>query len=737
MAAYGGPVRARAAADGQSREISVAGVSASFFPQFTRGGCGVGNFSSGWDSGAGEAEVVLSERLAAKLFGGASRALGRTIALNNVQYRVVGVAPSEFLGLWEEADAWVSPQKMIALGDGLRFADSHAESGVPVEVISWKREPIFFALTASPRLLAKANSAALERIVQAPENRRFHLHFNRGLTKDPVRDAMLLNLARLTFLVAAMLIMAAGLNYAGLLLAQAPQQAEEVRLKRILGASAARLAMDAMLGPAFTVLASFLIGAGGTAVFLAILGRQALRTLPTGSISRLAVSRVSATELCSVCLFACAIALVPALRLLSEGGAPRLGYTSTGGKWAGFAIRAMVAAQMACCIVVCLLAWTMAQAVRGLSATKLGFDPNHLTAIEIGTATKDAVVSFSVGGGNDFPFADFARGVLAGAKQAAPAVHSIAASSCAPFGQPMRALTVLRLDRGAQQAASIHYCGVTQGYFQTMGNPIYRGRAFSADKFADAVAEAIVNRQAAREIWPGEDPLHKSVRIEDPNSTISFTAEIVGIADDMRFAGPTSSPEATIFLPLRENVFALSFPLYFLVQGSQSSVALSELIRQQAEASIPNMGVTATYRIDERLEASFLEWRARLFLPIAGAGMLALIAYLGMYAALMHTANSRRREIAVRLCFGASRWDIRRAMLAQALQCGVPALGLSLICWRVLFQLAARQWMGGALWSWTAAGAAPLAVLAIALGIALLPANAAAQTSPAHMLKEQ
>jgi predicted permease len=724
MAAYGGPVRVRLLVHGESREISVSGVSASFFQGFTRGSLFLGNIASGWDSGAGDHEVVLTESLASHSFGSGNAALGQTVTLNGGSYRVIGVAPRGFAGLWAETDAWVAPEKMIALGNQTRAV---------TDPLSWKITPIFFVLTASS---AESNRSALEHFVHTPENLRFHLHYNDGLTKDPVQDARLRNWAQLTFLVAVTVILAAGLNYAALLLAQAPRQAEEIRLKRILGAGTLSLILEGIPGPAFVVFTSFLLAVAGTALALTFIGKEALALLPAGSISWQNVMRIFAIEFGAVWVLAVAIALVPALRLLREAGAPRLGYTSTGGKWAGIAMRSMVALQMASCLVMCLLAWTMVQAVRVLSDTTLGFEPGHLTAIEIGPVTKNTVVNFQVGGDEDFPFATFTRGVLQGARESTPDLRSVAAASCAPFGQAMKALTVQRLDQSATPSASIHYCGVTQSYFQTMGNPVYRGRGFSRDEFIHPVTEAIVNRQLARELWPGQDPLHRSIRIEDPNSPVKFDAEIVGIVDDMRFAGVTSSPEATLFLPLRENVFALAFPLYFLLKGNQSPVALSELIRQQAVVSMPTFGVTAIYRVDERLETSFLEQKARTFLPVTGAIMVALIAYLGLYAVLMYAVNSRRREIAVRLCFGASRWDIRRTMLRQALECAMAALGLSLIGWRVLVQLATRQWIGSASWSWTAVGTISVAILTISIGIAMVPANAAARTSPAQMLKE-
>ncbi|WP_263356923.1 ABC transporter permease [Acidicapsa ligni] len=357
IAAYGGPVRARLLAHGQGREISVSGVSSSFFPGFTRGGVFAGSFAPGWDNGSGEPEVVLAESLAKQLFGSVHSALGQDATLNGGQYRVIGVAPRSFTGLWAETDAWVAPEKMIALGNGSRAAASNTRSqSASAERISWKMEPIFFVLTASSTPTVQGNRIALERFAHAPENRRFHLHLSDGLTNDPVRDAKLRSWSHLTFIVAVTLIVAAGLNYAGLLLAQAPRQAEEIRLKRILGARTLRLIAEGMCGPAFTVLASFLLAAAGTILSLIFFGKQAAVLLPAGSISWPNVTHTLAVELAAVCLLAAAIALLPALRLLREGGAPRLGYTSTGDKWTGIAMRSMVAVQMASCIVMCLLA---------------------------------------------------------------------------------------------------------------------------------------------------------------------------------------------------------------------------------------------------------------------------------------------------------------------------------------------------------------------------------------------
>ena len=70
----------------------------------------------------------------------------------------------------------------------------------------------------------------------------------------------------------------------------------------------------------------------------------------------------------------------------------------------------------------------------------------------------------------------------------------------------------------------------------------------------------VINRSLANELWPG-DPLDHVVRLEEPAWSLQFDAEIVGVTEDMRFSGLTSTPDATVFLPLRGNAFTLSFPV--------------------------------------------------------------------------------------------------------------------------------------------------------------------------------
>ena len=70
---------------------------------------------------------------------------------------------------------------------------------------------------------------------------------------------------------------------------------------------------------------------------------------------------------------------------------------------------------------------------------------------------------------------------------------------------------------------------VDEGYFETMGIPILRGRGFLASDTADSPRVAIVNEQFAKHFWPGADAVGKHIRLD---SSAGTPVEIVGVARD-------------------------------------------------------------------------------------------------------------------------------------------------------------------------------------------------------------
>lgn len=172
--------------------------------------------------------------------------------------------------------------------------------------------------------------------------------------------------------------------------------------------------------------------------------------------------------------------MAPVLRAIRPSGTPDTGYTATGGKWVKRSMQMIVTLQLASCILMCLLAGTLVRGVFALSRLPLGFSPDHLSVIEAGPASREAGISFSVGGEGDFPYAALTRSLLREADAALPDTQSIAAASCAPYGQTMRALRIQSLDLGSSTS------GTSARFFLSAASPSAFSRPWERLSIADA-----------------------------------------------------------------------------------------------------------------------------------------------------------------------------------------------------------------------------------------------------------
>src|SRR6185503_15312412 len=90
---------------------------------------------------------------------------------------------------------------------------------------------------------------------------------------------------------------------------------------------------------------------------------------------------------------------------------------------------------------------------------------------------------------------------------------------------------------------------VDEGYFDAMGVPIVRGRAFQRTDDSTARRVAIVNEHFANHYWPGTDAIGKRIRLGASDGT---PVEIVGIAKTLRYRYTTERPIDFVYLPLAQ-----------------------------------------------------------------------------------------------------------------------------------------------------------------------------------------
>jgi predicted permease len=209
---------------------------------------------------------------------------------------------------------------------------------------------------------------------------------------------------------------------------------------------------------------------------------------------------------------------------------------------------------------------------------------------------------------------------------------------------------------------------VSPEYFDTLGIPIIRGRAFTQQDRADTRGVAIINEAMAHQYWPNQDPIGRRFRFDENSGVL----EVIGIARDAKFISLTQNPQPHIYLPLLQN-YTPVMTLYVRTAGDEDGVR--EAVRakvQSLDRQLPLEVTTASAIIDKSLWAPKM---AAALLSIFGALAL-LLATIGIYSIVAFTVHQRGPEIGLRMALGAQRSDIFWLIVREGMT--VVALGISL-----------------------------------------------------------
>src|SRR5262249_3684456 len=92
----------------------------------------------------------------------------------------------------------------------------------------------------------------------------------------------------------------------------------------------------------------------------------------------------------------------------------------------------------------------------------------------------------------------------------------------------------------------------SDGYLETLGVQLIRGRSFTRQEAKQEAAVAVISESTAGRFWPAEDPLGKHLSL-DLHYQNKFTAfEVIGIAKDTRFTNIAAIDELHVYLPSAE-----------------------------------------------------------------------------------------------------------------------------------------------------------------------------------------
>lgn len=684
-------------------------------------------FSIDEDRSGGANAIIISHDLWQTRLGGDPDVLTQTLRVNSEVRPIVGVMPPGFAAPYRESDYWIPMQA----------DDLLAEVGLPTGTRTLSFLNVVGRLSGMNVPVAEASLQTLVDRIDTEVGREDPTPVRVLSLQESVVGDVGLTLWVLMGAVALVMIVACA-NVAGLSLSRTNARSREAAVRSALGATRAHLMRLVFTESLVLALAAAALGA-----FVAFgLSRVVVALAPPG-LPRLDEISLTATGL----LFAVGLTvvaallfgLIPAIRTSRPQLAEAMSSGSRGSSANRRAMRPqrlLVVGQVATAVVLLCGATLLGNSLTRLMTVERGFDEGGVLVATVLPSEARYETPEQI----DLLYEEILTNV-----RALPSVVSASSTYSPPlYGNEFR--TRIRLEE-EDESVEGHWAGtviIRDGYFETSGTRLLRGRTFSPDDRLGEPLVAIVNETMAESLWPGEDPIGRRFHF---NGGLSGSADsfdraffpregytVVGIAEDIRRTDLGQAPAPEYYRPHKQITWGTQF---VLVRSSGDPAALAGPIREavrRVDRTIPEPEIrTQADQVSESLAAP----RFRTLLVGGFAVLTCLLAMVGLYAVMAMAVAQRTREMGVRLALGATPGSLRRSVLGGGIR--LVAAGVVLGLFGAFF---GTRWITSLLFEVTTSDPLSYAFVVgltgiVALSACYVPAARASRVDPVISLKAE
>ena len=684
-------------------------------------------------------EIVVSDGLWKRAFGGDPGVLDKTVRMDTDLYRIVGVMPPAF-----DAPGRIGEERNIEVWAATSFYGTPSPDHPPRNP---RNLPTAIARLKPGMTLASAQSRvdALVAAVQKEFPQDYPLEAGWRVRLLPLKERVVGSIRQsllLLFGAVGLVLLIGCVNVANLLLARSSARAREMSVRQALGAGRKRLICQLLTE---SLLLS-LLGGGVGLLILFCTEALLLRALPQ-SLPRLnAVSINWAVLLFALLVSLCTgvvFGLAPGLHVgrvdLTTALKEAVRGSSGSGKQARTR-RLLVAAEFALSLVLMIAAGLLLHSFWDLLNVRLGFHTENVIAVR----TRLPAPNYPQNDLYRTPAleAPFLREVLRRTK-ALPGVEEAAVGDPAamPLDESLRDLkqisegqfffTVEGRPVQSEQPAVAERSSVTPEYFHVLGLPLLGGRLFNDLDTENTPQVAVVNQGFARTFWPERNPLgqrFRSSRADSPWITV------VGVIANARTESLAEPEVPKIYLNLYQ---ARERRLTVFLRGHLDPALLAEQVREQIQVVDPSLPVSGAQTLNENVSASLADRRFSMEMMASFAFTALLLAGLGIYGVISYMVSERTHEIGIRVALGARRRNILHMVLRQGLALAITGAAVGLIA-----ALIVSHSMAGLLYGvrpndpLTFAGVAVI-LLVVALFACYIPARRAVRFDPMAVLRHE
>jgi len=460
-------------------------------------------------------------------------------------------------------------------------------------------------------------------------------------------------------------------------------------------------------------------------VLLVLAGIAALTTVLSSLLPALLVARANPQS---------------ALQAASRG----VGSKSVGGKLAGW----LVAGEVALSTLLLVGTGLLFRTLWNLEQSRLGFETAHITTflampadaagfsgMEVSTDTQNAPTSVAM---------TTYQPVLERIRQV-PGVESAALATSPPLsGMDLHSsFDILGQAKDPKNQPGARVTAVSGDYARVLGTPMVSGRMIGDGDALTSPFVVVVNEAVVKKYFAGKDPLGKQINLGGKDTGMIKPYTIVGVLENQVDSSVGGTVQPLVMLSQQQipttSLFyqALLKTVVTFVVKTRGDIPVTQGMRTVFHQLAPGFALDQFQTMQEAVDKNTFSQRLGLYLVGSFAGLAIAMVIAGLYGVLSQLVSYRRREIGVRMALGATRGSVATLVLRQ----GSILIGAGLVV-GLMLAVATGRLIKGFLYEVKPLDASTyvavaVALTAIGLVAALIPARRAASIQPMQALRDE